>query len=648
MNNSTLRCVSIFKYAAALIILLTSRDAFSQQAWTEVPTPDTSTTRNMLRDISGTSSTDVWTVGSFEATPAGNMRNLIMHWNGNAWQIIPNTDLSISLNDVWGVSAIAPNDVWAAGMQNNYANTRSQLLHWNGTTWTHTFLPNITGGSYLFSIDAITTNDIWAVGGQAGSPTRPAYTVHYNGSTWTEITAPNAGIFRNAFNYVDGIASNDAWAVGHYGNNYGDFRPMAQHWNGSTWTNIALPATVVSQLGELYTVTMIASNDVWAVGSTLTGYLLIIHWNGTSWTEMPTLNCPGGKIVARGPDLFAIGSWISQWNGSGWTVNDSLNQYYNTSLGAAVSFSNGDIWTAGTNYVTGFTNLVYRTANATPQFLHGSTQALNTPLNSLPKNIDELLKVLDADISQVVTYTLLTAPSHGTISGLPDTAITNAGIAISAGVSYTPVPGYSGADQFLVKVSVGPLTSQSTINVNVFLPLPILINAYSITRVGATAILRWTTTSEINTKEFLMQRSADGIRFTTVSRINAYGSGHSYSLVDPSPLPGLNYYRLQLVDMDGRLTDFAIKVLNFDNSELRPFAVYPNPVIGKVANVWLNATGDYVLSLYDPLGLQVMTRNVTGTVLPLRINLPESLKPGVYILTLIKDKLLWSEKIYIR
>jgi hypothetical protein len=132
LSLSTLRSGVLYRYAAAVIILFTSLNSYSQQAWTQVPSQDPSPTRNMIRAIGGTSSSDVWIVGSFENNLQKDM-NLLMHWNGSGWQTFPNTDLSISLNDLWSVTSITANDVWAAGCQNNYANTRSQLLHWNGS-----------------------------------------------------------------------------------------------------------------------------------------------------------------------------------------------------------------------------------------------------------------------------------------------------------------------------------------------------------------------------------------------------------------------------------------------------------------------------------------------------------------------------------
>ncbi len=647
MNLFTLKSGELYKYATGITILFISLNSFSQQAWTHVPSPNTSVSRNMLRDISGTSSTDVWTVGSFE-TPGGKMQNLIMHWNGSDWQIFPNTDLSISLNELWSITAVSTNDVWTAGVQNNYANTRSQLMHWNGSSWSHTSLPDITGGSFLFSIDAITVNDIWAVGTQAGSPTDPAYAIHYNGSNWNEFPVPNVGTYSNRLYAVDGISSNDVWAVGRKSDSYGDFHALVLHWDGSSWTNSTLPSSISSPIGDLESVTMITSNDVWALGSTITGGILLIHWDGTSWSEVPTAGSSGGKIVARGADIFSVGTRISQWNGSSWTVIDSLNQLTYPTLGSAISFSNGDIWAAGHTYDGAFHTLVYRTANSIPQFVHGNSQSMNMSSNSSPQNIDEMLKVQDADVSQVVTYTLLTPPSHGITSGLPDTAITNNGFAMTSGVTYMPEAGFTGSDQLVVKVSVGPLTSQVTINVSMLSALPVILTNYSINKLGSTVRIQWATSSEFNALEYILERSQDGTSFSAVNRIAAHGSGYNYILIDPAPFAGVNYYRLREVDLDGRIMTFPVKILHFDSRELKPFTVYPNPVAGNLMNVWLNIAGQCTLSLYDQTGKLILKKTINNSVSSsIQLNLPGNLK-GVYLFSLNMGKTQYSEKIFIR
>ena len=88
----------------------------------------------------------------------------------------------------------------------------------------------------------------------------------------------------------------------------------------------------------------------------------------------------------------------------------------------------------------------------------------------------------------------------------------------------------------------------------------------------------WRTGSEQNSAWFDVQRSADGTEFTNIGRVAA--AGHSftsidYAFVDPTPLPGLSYYRLEQVDLDGssELSNM-VPVFFKGHSGLQ---VFPNP-----------------------------------------------------------------------
>ena len=649
MNRSYRWNGLISALTVTVLLFINSLQAFSQQAWTRVPSPDPSETRNILSGISGTSSADVWVVGHFTSPGDNAIRNYIMHWDGDGWQIFPGTDAGFNYNDLWDVTAITENDVWAAGTYNVPGSSRSQLLHWDGSGWTHAVLPAISGGSFLFSIDAISSNDIWAVGGQAGSPTDPAYAIHYDGTNWTAYTVPNAGSYANSFEAVDGIASNDVWAVGRKSNSYGDFHAMAQHWNGSNWTNIPLPSSIESPIGVLESVTMIASDNVWAMGSTVTGTLLMIHWDGTSWSEVATAGSAGGAIVARATDIFGVGDRISNWNGSGWMVIEPLSHLSYPSLVSAISFPNGDVWAAGRTVDDdgNFYSLVYRTANSIPEFVHGNSQTLVMGPNGT-QNIDGLLQVQDADMNQVVIYTVISPPLHGELANLPDTVITSNGFAIPSGITYQPAGGYIGPDQVILTASVGPLFSQSIININVLTALPVVMGDYSVLKSGSVSTIQWNTLSESNTKEFMLERGIDGLNFNVINRVAAHGSAHQYKLIDPYPLPGSNYYRLLLIDIDGKQTIYPVKRLYFEKNELRPFQVLTNPVLDRKISLLINTEENGLLGLYNQLGHLVYKWTINAPSSFLQLNLPDKLTPGLYFLSLnMKNKSL-TEKIIIK
>jgi hypothetical protein len=69
-------------------------------------------------------------------------------------------------------------------------------------------------------------------------------------------------------------------------------------------------------------------------------------------------------------------------------------------------------------------------------------------------------------------------------------------------------------------------------------------------------MLKWQTTVEVDNKEFVIERSTDGVTFTTIGTVEGYGTTldkQSYSFLDISADKGLIRYRLKQINYDGTL-----------------------------------------------------------------------------------------------
>src|SRR5204863_9080606 len=69
-------------------------------------------------------------------------RTLTMHYDGKSWTVVPSPNQSTAANadnDLRGVAAVGPNDVWAVGMYQNEQTAihqhRTLAEHWDGTSW---------------------------------------------------------------------------------------------------------------------------------------------------------------------------------------------------------------------------------------------------------------------------------------------------------------------------------------------------------------------------------------------------------------------------------------------------------------------------------------------------------------------------------
>jgi len=125
--------------------------------------------------------------------------------------------------------------------------------------------------------------------------------------------------------------------------------------------------------------------------------------------------------------------------------------------------------TKGTIYIADWANnrirkLVYLTN--TPAFAFGPAQTVNQ-CETYTYGLDTLLSIADIDSGVTETWSVVSGPSYGTLTGFPATATSNGVNMLSfpAGVNYVPTTVYSGTDFFTVSVSNG--TNADTIKMYV-------------------------------------------------------------------------------------------------------------------------------------------------------------------------------------
>ncbi len=109
---------------------------------------------------------------------------------------------------------------------------------------------------------------------------------------------------------------------------------------------------------------------------------------------------------------------------------------------------------------------------------------------------------------------------------------------------------------------------------------PVTLLYFKATAGNKLAKLIWETTAEINNAGFEIQRSVGNTStWETIGYVKGsnISSGSKYSFNDLAPLKGINAYRLQQVDIDGRKAASRIEVLNFA-ADAGIINVYPNPV----------------------------------------------------------------------
>ncbi|SDK43460.1 Por secretion system C-terminal sorting domain-containing protein [Catalinimonas alkaloidigena] len=184
-------------------------------------------------------------------------------------------------------------------------------------------------------------------------------------------------------------------------------------------------------------------------------------------------------------------------------------------------------------------------------------------------------------------------------------------------------------------------SKKATYRVNVLepgVPLPIELTSFTASAENEAVVLRWVTASETNNAFFTVERSADGVHFEALGRLDGAGTSqftHSYHFTDPSPLGGLSYYRLRQTDYDGASTTSSLRSVQFGRSGTFSVRAFPNPTRGSF-NLALRERKDPVWSvtLVDMTGRQVYHASFTEPVARQEAHRMEnlSLQPGVYLL----------------
>ncbi len=99
------------------------------------------------------------------------------------------------------------------------------------------------------------------------------------------------------------------------------------------------------------------------------------------------------------------------------------------------------------NHIRMVSNLVSK-----PSFINGSSSSVMVCEGSPAVPIDSLLGVMDLNVGETETWSLLRSPSHGSTSIVYSIPITGYSV-FPVGLTYTPNPGYVGHDTFIVVAS---------------------------------------------------------------------------------------------------------------------------------------------------------------------------------------------------
>ncbi len=220
---------------------------------------------------------------------------------------------------------------------------------------------------------------------------------------------------------------------------------------------------------------------------------------------------------------------------------------------------------------------------------------------------------------------------YGSVAALP--AIT-AGTPITVMTfkfTSTAAPGTTGAFTVVndptnyIEYGIPALERQGTpTSTALNVPLPIKLSKFDVRPFGGikASDLRWTSVSEVNASHFDIERSADGIDFINIGRVNATGNSNwaiDYNFIDrslPTNRSGeeIYYYRLNMVDLDGTAEYSDVRSVRFDNNDDVIVKMGPNPTSNMVfvnMSAPSSIDADAPVRVFDASGKMVTSKKVS-------------------------------------
>jgi hypothetical protein len=152
--------------------------------------------------------------------------------------------------------------------------------------------------------------------------------MHWDGVQWTVVPGAPVSAYPELFS-ISAVAPDDIWAVGDYAPG-SDRATLIEHWNGTQWSQVSSP-NVPSYHNQLKGISAIASDNIWSVGWAYTNdsyQTITLHWDDTAWATVsspsPGTSGPGlnGVVALSGDDVWAIGSYGA---GTGYGINLALH-----------------------------------------------------------------------------------------------------------------------------------------------------------------------------------------------------------------------------------------------------------------------------------------------------------------------------------
>lgn len=157
--------------------------------------------------------------------------------------------------------------------------------------------------------------------------------------------------------------------------------------------------------------------------------------------------------------------------------------------------------------------------------------------------------------------------------------------------------------------------------------LPVKLVSFIVQKIeGAKARISWKTDSEQGSSHFIVERSVDGNQFYEAGRVDATGTGHDYNFINSLTAAATHFYRLKMVDIDGRF-EYSNIIKVGSGAPVITLSAYPSPVSDYLT---ITSTGKTEAVITNLAGQKIKTISLVNGSQTLNV---QDWNGGVYFIT---------------
>lgn len=451
-----------------------------------------------------------------------------------------------------------------------------------------------------------------------------------NGSSYTPLPVtlkgtgnPNKGDIAVSLTCSNGCGTGDGWHL--LSNPY----PSAIDWNSSTWVaarnaNVLTTLYIYNPAQNRYGSWSPTGGSVNGGSSQIaSGQSFYIKTNGaTTLTFKETYKVQNGTVGLFGKNSALVNNLKMQLGDNNKVFDETVVYMYpgaTNGMDQDLDATKPDVVNASISTYTSLDNskLVF---NAIPELNNGDvdTIMMNIPLANATYTYNITFAGIESFANPSTQFILVDSYTGSSALMSPTSPVYTFATTVNTAGSYA-------TDRF--KLIITTATGS----------LPVKLTYFNGKKSGAVSVLKWATASEQNNDRFDIERSADGISYTTIGSVA--GSNNSvklieYSFTDENPIKGVNYYRLKQVDRDEKATVSNVISINFVEKTKTAVTASPIPADDYITVQFNNASAvGATIRIMDMVGKIMYTQSILADeayyTYPIQV---ANFKSGVYFM----------------